>query len=84
MSEEQLKAFIEKVKGNSDLQQKLKGAADADAFAAIAKEAGFAITAEDVQSMQTAKTELSDDDLERVAGGICAATAAWTQEDCPF
>ena len=82
MSEEQLKAFIEKVKGNSDLQQKLKGAADADAFAAIAKEAGFAITAEDVQSMQTAKTELSDDDLERVAGGICAATGPWTQEDC--
>ena len=84
MSEEQLKAFIEKLKENSDLQQKLKGAADADAFAAIAKEAGFAVTAEDVQSMQTAKTELSDDDLERVAGGICAATAAWTQEDCPF
>ena len=72
------------MKGNSDLQEKLKGAADADAFAAIAKEAGFAITAEDVQSMQPAKTELSDDDLERVAGGICAATAAWTQEDCPF
>ena len=62
------------MKGNSDLQQKLKGAADADAFAAIAKEAGFAITPEDVQSMQPAKTELSDDDLERVAGGICAAT----------
>ena len=82
MSEEQLKAFIEKVKGNSDLQQKLKSAADADAFAAIAKEAGFAITAEDVQSMQTAKTELSDDDLERVAGGICAATGPFTQEDC--
>ena len=82
MSEEQLQAFIEKVKGNLDLQQKLKGAADADAFAAIAKEAGFAITAEDVQAMQPAKTELSDDDLERVAGGICAATGPFTQEDC--
>ena len=82
MSKEQLKAFLEKVKGDTVLQQKLKGAADADAFAAIAKEAGFAITAEDVQSMQPAKTELSDEDLERVTGGICAATGPVTQEDC--
>jgi len=68
MSEEQLKAFLEKVKGDSSLQEKLKAASDADAALAIAKEAGFAITAEDIQSMQSA-TELSDDELEGVAGG---------------
>ena len=68
MSEEQLKAFLEKVKGDSSLQEKLKAAADADAVAAIAKEAGFAITAEDIQSMQSS-TDLSDDELEVVAGG---------------
>ena len=84
MSEEQLKSFLEKVKTDASLQEKLKAAADADTFAAIAKEAGFAITAEDIQSMQSATTELSDDDLERVAGGICAATGPWTQEDCPL
>ena len=84
MSEEQLKSFLDKVKADTSLQEKLKAAADTNAALAIAKEAGFAITAEDIQSMQSATIELSDDDLERVAGGICAATAAWTQEDCPF
>ena len=70
MSEEQLKAFLEKVKADTSLREKLKGAADADAALAIAKEAGFAITAEDIQSMQSATTELSDDELEGVAAGI--------------
>ncbi|QNI54181.1 nif11-like leader peptide domain protein [Synechococcus sp. BIOS-E4-1] len=68
MSEEQLKSFLEKVKADTTLQEKLKAAADADAALAIAKEAGFAITAEDIQSMQSA-TDLSDAELERVAGG---------------
>ena len=74
MSEEQLKAFLEKVKTDTSLQEKLKGAADPEAVDAIAKEAGFAITAEDIHSMQSA-TELSDDELEGVAGGTrdCAA-----------
>ena len=70
MSEEQLKAFLEKVKADTSLQEKLKGAADADAALAIAKEAGFAITAEDIQSMQSATVELSDEELEGAAGGI--------------
>ncbi len=71
MSEEQLKAFLEKVKDDTSLQEKLKAAADADAALAIAKEAGFAITAEDIQSMQSS-TDLSDDELENqvVAGAI--------------
>ena len=83
MSEEQLKAFLEKVKADTSLQEKLKAAADADTFAALAKEAGFAITAEDVQSMKSATTELSDDDLEWVAGGICAATGPQTEPNKP-
>ena len=68
MSEQQLKSFLEKVKTDTSLQEKLKGAADADAALAIAKEAGFAITTEDIQSMQSS-TDLSDDELEGVAGG---------------
>ena len=68
MPEEQLKAFLEKVKGDISLQEKLKMAGDADAIAAIAKEAGFAITAQDLQSTQSA-TDLSDDELESVIGG---------------
>tara|TARA_X000000368_G_C22576718_1_gene513206 strand:+ start:207 stop:464 length:258 start_codon:yes stop_codon:yes gene_type:complete len=67
MSEEQLKSFLEKVKTDTGLQEKLKGAADANAALAIAKEAGFAITSEDIQSMQSAM-DLSDNELEDVAG----------------
>ena len=69
MSEEQLKAFLEKVKADTSLQEKLNGAADADAVMQIAKAAGFAITAEDIQSMQSSTTELSDEELEEAAGG---------------
>ena len=66
MSEEQLKAFLEKVKGDTSLQEKLKAAADANAVAAIAKEAGFSISADDLTKAQS---ELSDQELEGVAGG---------------
>ena len=69
MSEEQFNAFLEKVKGDTSLQEKLNGAADADAVVEIAKDAGFAITAEDIQSMQSATVELSDEELEGAAGG---------------
>ena len=47
----------------------MNGAADADAVVAIAKEAGFAISAEDIQSMQSEPVELSDEELEGAAGG---------------
>ena len=63
MSEEQLKAFLEAVKANEGLQEQLKAAADADAVVAIAKAAGFAISAEDLQRAQAelSQAELSDE-----------------------
>ena len=66
MSEEQLKAFLEKIKGDTGLQEKLKAAADVDAVLAIAKETGFSITANDLTKPQS---DLSDQELEGVAGG---------------
>ena len=66
MSEEQLKAFIEKVKSDTSLQEKLKAAADADAVTAIAREAGFSISVDDLTKAQS---ELSDQELEGMAGG---------------
>ena len=69
MSEEQLNAFLEKVKGDTSLQEKLNAAASPEAAFEIAKAAGFAITAEDIQSMQSATVELSDEELEGAAGG---------------
>ena len=71
MSEEQLKAFLEKVKADTSLQEKLK-AEGADPVA-IAKEAGFIISADDLTKAQS---ELSDEELEEgVAGGLCLKSA---------
>ena len=66
MSEEQLKAFLEKVQSDTSLQEKLKAAADSDAVLAIAKEAGFVISADD---WNKAQSELEDAELEAAAGG---------------
>ena len=66
MSEEQLKAFLEKVQADTSLQEQLK-AEDADVVA-IAKAAGFSITTEDLKEH---RQTLSDDELEGVAGGGC-------------
>ena len=82
MSEEQLKAFLEKVKGDTSLQEKLNEAADADAVVEIAKEAGFSITAED---MQSSTAELSDEELEEAAGGTgtqWVRTRGWNRRQC--
>ncbi|QNI54392.1 nif11-like leader peptide domain protein [Synechococcus sp. BIOS-E4-1] len=76
MSEEQLKAFLEKVKGDTSLQGKLKAAADSDAVIAIAKEAGFSISAGDLKKAQS---ELSEEELEGVSGGI---TISWCAGEC--
>ena len=71
MSDKQLKAFLEKVKADTSLQEKLKAAASPEAAIEIAKEAGFLITAEDIQSMNNNRetVELSDEELEDAAGG---------------
>ena len=73
MSEEQLKAFLEKVKSDTSLQEKLKAVADVDAAVDIAKETGFSISNEDFEN---AESELSDEELEAVAGGVCPITMA--------
>ena len=65
MSEEQLKAFLEKVKGDTSLQEKLKAAADFEAALAMAKEAGFSITVDELQTF----SKLSEEELENVSGG---------------
>ncbi|WP_082826379.1 Nif11-like leader peptide family RiPP precursor [Synechococcus sp. MIT S9509] len=66
MSKEQLKAFLEQVKAETSLQEKLKAAADADAVL-IRQKAGFMISADDSMKAGSA----SDKDLESAAGGRC-------------
>ena len=70
MSEEQLAALLAKLKDDEGLQEKLKGASDLDAAIALAKEAGFDVSKADWLKYQAQQTiELSDEELEGVAGG---------------
>ena len=66
MSEEQLKAFLEAVKADAGLQEKLNAAADPDAVVEIAKEAGFVISADELERRQA---EISEEELEFSVGG---------------
>ena len=67
MSLEQLKAFLGKVKGDSNLQDKLKAAKSPEDVVGIAKEHGHEFTADKI-------TELSEEELESVAGGLMKDT----------
>ena len=78
MSAEQLTAFWEAVEGDTSLQEKLSASTDGEidtpieaaAVVAIAKDAGFTITAGDLlRAASTAILELNDEELEKVAGG---------------
>ena len=67
MSVERLNAFLEKVKDDTSLQEKLKGASDADAVAAIAENAGYKISSEVIKKSMS---QLTDKELEGLAGGV--------------
>ena len=80
MSEEQLKAFMEAVKADAGLQEKLNAATDADAVALIAKEMGFVISAEELQRAQ-AGSEVSEEELEGVVGGARTNWRCWLNDN---
>ena len=75
MSEEQLKAFIAKAKDDQSIQDKLKAAKTPEDVVGIAKEHGHEFTADDV-------AELSEEELEGVAGGGMCVTSADTTTFC--
>ena len=64
--EEQLKAFLEKVKGDTSLQEELKAVGDVNTITAIAKEASFSISADEPTKAQS---EISEEELEGATGG---------------
>ena len=82
MSVEQAKAFFDKLKDDAALAQKLKDAqaaykgdtSDKDAAVAeivipVAAEAGFNFTAEEFKAAFKDERELSDEEIDAVAGG---------------
>ena len=71
MSVENAKALLAKLKEDNALKHKLHDAG-ADGFEAVAAEAGFEVTAAEMHEVITASAdelELTDADLEKVAGG---------------
>ena len=70
MSPEQFKAFLQAVKADPGLQEKLSAAGDAESIAALGEAMGFAIFADDIRDFQSALQELSEEELDGVAGGI--------------
>ena len=70
MSSEQLQLFIEKVKSDNDLAEKLKGVQSDEQAIAIAKELGFTITNDDLESLFPEEQDLTEEQLEAVAGGF--------------
>ena len=70
MSGEQLKAFLEKVQGDTSLQEKLKAAQTTEQILQIAKDLGHDVSLDNID-------ELSEDELDGVAGGgihMCCQT----------
>jgi predicted ribosomally synthesized peptide with nif11-like leader len=84
MSEEQLSAFLAAVTEDAELQEKLKGAADLDAAVAISKEAGFDVSKSDWLKLHGRTIDLTDEELEGVAGGglMSGATGGCCSSDC--
>ena len=71
MPEDQFKAFQAAVEADAGLQEQLKAVTDPDAVVAIAKAAGFVITAEE---LKRAQAEISEDELAGVTGGFRMVT----------
>lgn len=71
MSMSEVERLAADASGNSDLQEALKNAGtDVEAVAAAARDRGYDVTAEELQShAQAKKGELSEEQLEQVAGG---------------
>ena len=66
MTQEQLNAFLEKVNGETSLQEKLKAAKSQDDVVSIAKDHGHVFGTEHI-------SQLSEEELEGVAGGTVVA-----------
>lgn len=81
MSEDQLAALLAELNDNADLREKLQCAPDLDAVVTIAQSAGFEISkAEWLKYESRESSELSDNQLEAIAGGENRSTE--TAEYC--
>jgi len=68
MSVDSAKEFLERVRNDEDFRKSVGEIVTAEERMEFVKGAGFDFTKEEIKSIQD---ELSDDDLDRVAGGWC-------------
>ena len=78
MSKENLEQFMSKVADSEELQAKIGEEIDAEALIALGAECGCEFTAEELQH----SAELSDEELDTVAGGICQIDQAYPLLSC--
>jgi predicted ribosomally synthesized peptide with nif11-like leader len=71
-------AFVERLKTDEALRAKLAGADDRAERLALVRAEGFDLAADDIDAVKKALgvEELSDEDLERIAGGTGTGTSA--------
>lgn len=84
MTIESIKAFLEKVSNDPDLQKMLAEKATPEAIVEAAKNLGFDFTVEELTTEQAAgflPVDLTDSDLDMVVGG--AAQCINTEDDQP-
>ena len=70
MSQQSLEQFLEKVAQSEELQSQIGEEIDGDALIALGAEHGFEFNTEELNELSSEPTELTDDDLDSVAGGI--------------
>lgn len=76
-------ALLAKLKDDAGLRERLQGTADLDAALALVKEAGFDVSKAEWLRYQASQTsEVSDAELESVAGGNGMAMATGPRHAC--
>ena len=80
MSKENLEQFMSKVADSEELQAKIGEEIDAAALIALGAESGCEFTEEDIQE----SAELSDEELDGVAGGAIKAGGRAGMVSCVF
>jgi len=78
-SHDQLNELLEALKVNPELQKQLRGAVNTEAATAIAQAAGFSIDANDLKAIQT---ELTEAELESMAGGGSTFCPSQVEVNC--
>ncbi len=76
MTEETVRAFAERITTDEEFARRLGSVSSPDERLKMANDAGYDLSASDLSAIKAALNveELSDEDLEKVAGGIGSAT----------